>query len=59
MPQYEQLWENRQKRDEIRDEDGVIHCWRYGVVLAKFEAKWGRPNEYCDKCQPFRRKERY
>ena len=57
--QYEQLRQNCQKRNEIRDNDGVIHCRRCGVVLAKPEGKKGRPREYCDKCQPFRGGERY
>lgn len=41
--QYEQLRQNRQKRDEIRDEGGVIHCRGCGVVLTKPEGKKGRP----------------
>ena len=57
--QYEQLRTNRQKRDEIKDDDGVIHCRRCGVVLARPRAKRGRPNEFCDKCQPFRGRERH
>jgi len=56
--QYEQLRENRQKRDEIRDDNGVIHCRGCGVVLASPKAGRGRPNEYSDKCQPFRGRER-
>ena len=56
---YEQLQQNRQKRDEIRDSEGIMHCRRCGVELAKPESKRGRPNEYCDKCQPFRGRERY
>lgn len=55
---YEQLRENRQKRDEIKDDDGVIHCRRCGVVLVKPKAKRGRPNEFCENCQPFRGRER-
>lgn len=57
--QYEQLRQNRQKRDEIRNDDGVIHCRRCGVVLARPKAKSGRPNEYCADCEPFRGRERY
>ena len=57
--QYEQLRQNRQKRDEIRDEDGVIHCRRCGVVLARPRTKRGRPSEYCPDCEPFRGRERY
>jgi len=57
--QYEQLRQNRQKRADIRDDDGVIHCRLCGVVLARPKAKRGRPNEFCDKCQPFRGRERY
>lgn len=56
--QYEQLRQNREKRDEIRDSDGSIHCRRCGVALAKSKTKRGRPNEFCDKCQPFRGRER-
>ena len=56
--QYEQLRQNREKRDEIRDSDGSIHCRRCGVALAKPKTKRGRPNEFCDKCQPFRGRER-
>jgi len=57
--QYEQLRENHEKRNEIRDENGVIRCRRCGVLLAKPEGKNGRPNEFCDKCQPLRGRERY
>lgn len=57
--QYEQLRENRQKRDEIRDSDGSIHCRRCGVVLTKPKTKRGRPVEYCSDCEPFRGRERY
>jgi hypothetical protein len=57
--QYEQLRQNRQLRDEIRDSDGAIHCRRCGVVLAKPDEKKGRPKEYCDDCEPFRARERY
>jgi hypothetical protein len=42
--QYEQLRENRQKKDEVRDDDGVIHCRSCGVVLAKPDGKLGRLN---------------
>lgn len=51
---YEQLRENRQKRDEIRDNGGVIHCRRCGVVLAKSDSKRGRPHEYCPDCESSR-----
>jgi hypothetical protein len=57
--QYEQLRQNRQKRDEIRDTNGATHCRRCGVVLAKPDSKRGRPNEYCDDCEPYRGRERY
>jgi hypothetical protein len=56
--QYEQLRQNRQKRNEIKDENGVIYCRGCGVVLPKPETKRGRPNEYCDECQPFRGRNR-
>jgi len=52
--QYGQLRQNRQKRDEIRDDDGVIHCRGCSVVLAKPEGKKGRRKEYCDACQSSR-----
>lgn len=56
---YERLRENRQKRDEIKDDDGVIHCRVCGVALvAEPKGKRGRPNEYCDRCQPLRGRER-
>ena len=51
---YEQLRKARQKRDEIRDEDWVIHCRRCGVALAKSEGKKGRPKEYCPACESSR-----
>ena len=51
---YEQLRQNRQKKDEIRDDDGVIHCRRCGVVLARPKAKRGRPREYCPDCKSSR-----
>jgi hypothetical protein len=57
--QYEKLRENRQKRGGIKNSEGVMHCRRCGAVLVpKPESKKGRPNEYCDKCQPFRGRER-
>ena len=56
--QYEQLSQNRQKKEEIRDGDGVIHCRRCGVVLAKPKTKRGRPVEYCSDCEPLRGRER-
>ena len=56
--QYEQLRQNRQKRNEIRDDNGVIHCRRCGVVLAKPKTRRGRPVEYCSDCEPFRGRER-
>jgi formamidopyrimidine-DNA glycosylase len=49
--QYEQLRQNRQKRDEIRDSDGVIHCRRCGVLLVKAKTRRGRPREYCPRCE--------
>jgi hypothetical protein len=58
--QYEQLRQNRQKRDEIRDADGTIHCRRCGVKLApEPDNKRGRPHEFCDKCESFRARERW
>jgi len=51
---YERLKQARQKRDEIRGEDGVIHCRRCGVALAKSEGKKGRPKEYCPACESSR-----
>jgi hypothetical protein len=51
---YEQLRENRQASDEIRDGDGVIHCRRCGVVLARPDGKRGRPKEYCPDCESSR-----
>lgn len=52
--QYEQLHQNRQKRDEIRYDDGVVRCRRCGVVLAKSDGKRGRPREYCTDCESSR-----
>jgi len=57
--QYEQLQHNRQKRDEIRDSDGSIHCRRCGVVLAKPDGRRGRPREYCPDCESLRATMRY
>lgn len=57
--QYEQLRQNRQKRDEIRDSDGSIRCRSCGVVLARPGGRRGRPNEYCADCEAFRGRERY
>lgn len=57
--QYEQLRQNRQKRADIRDSDGTIHCRRCGVALAKPEGTRGRPNEYCPDCEPLRGRERH
>lgn len=56
---YEQLRNNRQKRQEIRDSDGTIHCRRCGALLADKGGKKGRPKEYCADCECFRAKERY
>ena len=57
--QYEQLRQNRQKRDEIRSSDGVIHCRRCGVVLdVKPNSKAGRPREYCQRCESARSRDR-
>ena len=56
--QYEQLRHNRQKRADIRDSDGSVHCRRCGVALARPKAKRGRPSEYCRDCEPFRGRER-
>jgi len=57
--QYEELGQNRQKREEIKDSDGSIHCRLCGVVLAKTKAKRGRPHEYCPVCEPLRGRGRY
>lgn len=51
--QYEQLRQNRQKKDEIKDDDGVIHCRGCGVVLDRPKDK-GRPREYCPDCESSR-----
>ncbi|MFC1910486.1 hypothetical protein ACFLXC_04275 [Chloroflexota bacterium] len=57
--QYEQLRLNRQKRNEIRDSDGSIHCRRCGKLLpTKENTDRGRPKEYCTECEPFRLRER-
>lgn len=56
--QYEQLRQNRQKRVEIRDSEGIIQCRRCGVVLTKPDGKRGRPHEYCPGCELFRVRER-
>ena len=52
--QYEQLRQNRQKRADIRDSDGSIHCRRCSVVLAKPDGRRGRPREYCRDCETSR-----
>ena len=52
--QYEQLRQNRQKRADIRDDDGVIYCRGCGVALTKDKAKRGRPREYCSGCESSR-----
>ena len=58
--QYEQLQQNRQKRDEIRDSDSAIQCRRCGSLLtAQPDGKKGRPREYCPSCEPFRARERH
>lgn len=57
--QYEQLRQSRQKRDEIKDSDGSIHCRSCGAVLAKPESKRGRPREYCTDCESSRASARY
>ena len=57
--QYEKLRKDRQKRDEIKDDDGGIHCRRCGVVLARPKVKRGRPHEYCPVCEPLRGRGRY
>lgn len=56
--QYELLRENRQKRGEIRDSEGIMHCRRCNAVVPRPEGRKGRPNEYCEECQPFRGRER-
>ena len=58
--QYEQLRQNRQKKDEIRDSDGAIHCRRCGALLAtQTDSKKGRPKEYCTDCEAYRGRERH
>ena len=57
--QYEQLRQNRQKKDEIRDDKGAIHCRGCGVVLVKPDGKRGRPREYCTACESSRASMRY
>jgi len=57
--QYEQLRQNRQKRDDIRDSDGSIHCRRCGVVLTKPDGKRGRSREYCTAYESSRSTMRY
>lgn len=57
--QYEQLRLDRQKRDEIRDDDGSIHCRRCGVALTQPDGKKGRPREYCPDCESSRTTMRY
>ena len=57
---YEQLRQNRERRNEIRDADGTIHCRRCGRLLtSEADGRRGRPNEYCPDCEPFRGRERY
>ncbi len=57
--QYEQLRENRQKRDELKDSEGIMHCRRCGVALSKPDGKCGRPREYCPDCESSRSTRRY
>lgn len=57
--QYEQLRQNRQNRNEIRDANGAIHCRRCGALLTKSDNKRGRPKEYCPQCAPVRGRERW
>ena len=58
--QYEQLRQNRRKRDEIRDANGAIHCRRCGALLtSRQDLKKGRPKEYCADCEPLRGRDRY
>ena len=57
--QYEQLRQNREKRNEIKDADGDIHCRRCGVLLTDEQnGKRGRPKEYCADCELLRPRER-
>ena len=56
---YEQLQQNRQKKDEIRDKNGSIHCRGCGVALDKPGGKRGRPREYCTDCESSRATMRY
>lgn len=51
---FEQLRQDRHKRDEIKDDDGVVHCRRCGVALSKTDDKRGRPREYCPDCESSR-----
>jgi len=57
--QYEQLRQNRQKRADIKDSDGSIHCHSCGVVLVKPDGKRGSPREYCVDCESSRATGRY
>ena len=57
--QYEKLRQNRQKRDELRDSEGIMHCRRCGVALSKPDGKCGRPREYCTDCESSRTTKRY
>ena len=56
---YEKIRQSRQKKDEIKDAEGGIHCRRCGKLLAtKQSGKKGRHREYCSGCEPFRVRER-
>ena len=56
---WERLTQNRQKKEEIRDSDGAIHCKRCYVVLSdQPDGTVGRPNEYCADCESARSRER-
>ena len=52
--QYELLCQNRQKRDEIKDSEGMMHCRGCGAALGEPDGKRGRPKEYCDACESSR-----
>ena len=56
---YEQLRLNRERRDEIRDGGGAIHCRRCGTLLTdEHDGKRGRPKEYCANCESLRSRDR-
>jgi hypothetical protein len=40
---YERVRQNRQRRDEIKDSEGIVHCRRCGAALGEPDRKRGRP----------------